>query len=211
MGSGTSHRSDSALESHTEGILYRKVSAFESSEESSADDDHSQWHPIKCILDGQTLTYFELDDSLRCEQSIPIDEDFYFAFEDHRKLELTLRLYSKETHTQTKWMLRAADMASFSVWSVVLKRAKRPKWEESSACQGCLRPFSFMARPRHCRNCGQVLCPKCCSQLGNLPHLGYFEMQRLCNRCAELPLVKKANEDQSGQRQRKAWLLCDQS
>lgn len=210
MGGNSSHHATSLIDSHTEGILYRRVSSFESSTsgESCIDEEQSQWHPIKCILEGQVFTYFELDDSLRCENTIPIDDDFLLESENHHTLEITLRLFMKETRAPARWILRAADMASFSVWSVVLKRAKRPKRSESATCQHCSRSFGLLRRASHCRSCGLSLCSDCCSRKGKLPHLGYHEPQMLCNRCIQLPLVRRANEEHL--RKTRSWLLCDQ-
>lgn len=210
MGAANTVAHDLSIESHTEGVLYRRIIAYDSSTEDEAwSEADAQWHPIKCILDGPTLTYFELDDSLRSENTQIIDEDVKVESEDVQTLELVLRIYDKGTKLTSKWILRAGDIASFTVWSVVLKRAKRPKHNQSSTCQSCHKTFSFLRNPRDCHQCGRVLCRACCHDKAFLPHLGYFDKQVVCGDCAQQPVIKKANAVGEQRRQVRSWLLCD--
>lgn len=210
MGASASSAKAPDTESHTEGILYRRVIPTDSSTEDDVGSEaDAQWHPIKCILEGHVLTYFELDDSLRSENTLVIDEDVKVESEDVQTLELVMRIYDKTSGFNSKWVLRAGDIASFTVWSVVLKRAKRPKRSPSLTCHLCNRNFGLFRKPHDCRHCGYCLCSTCCHDLAYLPHLGYFDRQVVCVNCMQQPVVKKANMDQGRHRQGRAWLLCD--
>lgn len=210
MGAANRSALEQGAENHTEGVLYRRILASDSSTEDEAGSEaDAQWHPIKCILDGPILTYFELDDSMRSENTQVIDEDVKVESEDVQTLELVLRIYDKATTSSMKWILRAGDIASFTVWSVVLKRAKRPKHNQSSTCQSCNKAFGFLRKPKDCRQCGRVLCHACCHDEAFLPHLGYFDKQITCGDCMQQPIVKKANALGEQRRQVRSWLLCD--
>ena len=210
MGTAATSGTVSDTDSHIEGILYRRVIMSDSSTEDDIGLDFDvEWRPIKCILEGQVLTYFELDDSLRSENTQIVNEDVKVESEDPHTLELVLRIYEKNTGTSAKWVLRAGDISSFTVWTVVLKRAKRPKRSQSSICQCCQRGFGLLRKSKDCRQCGRQLCGACCHDLAFLPHLGYFDKQDVCMDCVQQPIVKRANATARTQRQTRLWLLCD--
>lgn len=143
------------------------------------------WRPIKCFLDGHTLSFYELDDSVRAEKTIKIDENFQLRSERVHLLEIRVRVVTGST--VEKWKLRAHTPASFVAWSTSLKRAKRPERIERDTCGVCNEAFSVLSRPLYCKSCGQAVCARCSSRSALLPHLGYSQQQRICHFCFSKP------------------------
>lgn len=145
------------------------------------------WRPIKCVLDGRLLTYYELDDSVRSEKAVQIDNNFHLRSEKAHLMEIRIRLVDRRTGALEKWKLRTPSPASFVAWSTSLKRAKRPIKVERLECAECKRPFSTLCRKFYCKSCGQAVCPDCSARAALLPHLGYSKQQRICLSCFSLP------------------------
>ncbi|XP_067018389.1 uncharacterized protein [Acropora muricata] len=60
-------------------------------------------------------------------------------------------------------------------------------------CPLCSQKFTQIRRKHHCRQCGQVLCSKCCNEKVPLPQLGFDEPERICDSCLEVTaLVTKS-------------------
>ena len=145
------------------------------------------WRPIKCVLDGRVLTYYELDDSVRAEKVVQIDGNFHLGSERAHLMEIRVRLVDARTGAVEKWKLRTQSAASFVAWSTSLKRTKRPVRVERPECAECKRQFSVLYRRFYCKSCGQAVCPDCCARAALLPHLGYSKQQRVCLSCFSLP------------------------
>ncbi|ESO98622.1 hypothetical protein LOTGIDRAFT_90048, partial [Lottia gigantea] len=55
--------------------------------------------------------------------------------------------------------------------------------DEVSVCILCNDKFNQLRRKHHCRQCGRVLCNKCCKEKLPLPHLGIDDPERVCDWC----------------------------
>ena len=159
--------------------------------------DTCRWRPIKCILDGRLLSYYELDDSVRTEKLVHIDANFHLGSERAHLMEIRVRLVDAQTGAVEKWKLRAPSSASFVTWSTSLKRSKRPLKVESLECIECKKPFSVLLRKYHCKNCGQAVCSQCSARAALLPQLGYSKQQRVCLSCFSLPFKQTPQQSNS--------------
>ncbi|XP_022079409.1 uncharacterized protein LOC110973147 [Acanthaster planci] len=75
----------------------------------------------------------------------------------------------------------------------LLAKARWVGDEEVSVCIGCDNKFNQLRRKHHCRQCGRVLCAKCCKEKVPLPHLGLEEPERVCDLCLPITeLITKA-------------------
>mmetsp|Transcript_48214 Transcript_48214/g.148824 ORF Transcript_48214/g.148824 Transcript_48214/m.148824 type:complete len:703 (-) Transcript_48214:52-2160(-) len=77
-------------------------------------------------------------------------------------------------------------------------RAKVDDWvspSEATRCDEptCRREFWMTTKRKNCRCCGKVFC-KTCTQKMPIPKLGYYESERVCNKCAEK--LKKQSADE---------------
>jgi hypothetical protein len=155
------------------------------------------WRPIKCILDGRLLTYYELDDSVRAEKIVSIDANFHLGSERAHLMEIRVRLVDAKTGAIEKWKLRTPSPASFVTWSTSLKRSKRPMRVERLDCFECKKPFCALLRKLYCKSCGQAVCPQCSARAALLPHLGYSKQQRVCLSCFSLPFKPTSQQNNS--------------
>jgi len=55
--------------------------------------------------------------------------------------------------------------------------------ETATKCGNCAKPFSFVARKHHCRNCGVIFCDNCTAHRLRLPDKGYKDAVRVCKPC----------------------------
>lgn len=156
-----------------------------------------RWRPIKCVLDGQVLSYYELDDSVRAEKIVPIGPNFHLGSERAHLMEIRVRLVDEKTGAVQKWKLRAPSSASFVTWSTSLKRSKRPIKVERFDCVECQKPFSALTGKFFCKNCGQAVCPQCSARAALLPQLGYSKQQRVCLSCFSLPFKQTSQQSNS--------------
>lgn len=57
---------------------------------------------------------------------------------------------------------------------------------ETEQCKICQRPFGFLTRRNHCRNCGACVCDSCSREKVRLPHLGDDRaLLKVCSTCAK--------------------------
>ncbi|XP_041364156.1 uncharacterized protein LOC121379573 [Gigantopelta aegis] len=72
----------------------------------------------------------------------------------------------------------------------------KPRWiadEEVTVCVLCSNKFNQLRRKHHCRQCGRVLCSKCCHEKIPMPQLGVEESERVCESCRPITeLVTKS-------------------
>ena len=69
---------------------------------------------------------------------------------------------------------------------------KKARWrlnEEASVCSGCSKNFTLILRRHHCRACGEIFCDACSQWKVTLPHKGYTEKVRACQRCASPQII----------------------
>ncbi|XP_064638782.1 uncharacterized protein LOC135494590 isoform X2 [Lineus longissimus] len=55
--------------------------------------------------------------------------------------------------------------------------------DEAIMCPMCRNKFNQLRRKHHCRQCGKILCSKCCKEKVPLPQLGLEEPERICEIC----------------------------
>ncbi|XP_071952675.1 uncharacterized protein [Antedon mediterranea] len=67
--------------------------------------------------------------------------------------------------------------------------------EEAITCLVCQNKFNQLRRKHHCRQCGRVLCSKCCKEKVPLPQLGFEEPERVCDYC--LPITELVTKSRS--------------
>ncbi|XP_053393057.1 uncharacterized protein LOC123562323 [Mercenaria mercenaria] len=65
---------------------------------------------------------------------------------------------------------------------VMVKRSWQPD-QEAQACPLCKCKFGGLKRRHHCRQCGLVVCNKCCNEKIPLPQLGIEEPEKICESC----------------------------
>lgn len=73
-------------------------------------------------------------------------------------------------------------------------------------CEGCYRPFSFMVRRHHCRDCGGIFCHDCSSKTVIMYHRASPKAKvRICKYCApyvEARLTEKMEEERAASLER---------
>ncbi|XP_067671415.1 uncharacterized protein [Haliotis asinina] len=75
----------------------------------------------------------------------------------------------------------------------ILTKARWIEDNQVSTCVLCNNKFNQIRRKHHCRQCGRVLCKKCCNERIPLPQLGIEEPERVCDDCAPVTqLITKA-------------------
>ncbi|XP_052768361.1 uncharacterized protein LOC128208792 isoform X2 [Mya arenaria] len=65
---------------------------------------------------------------------------------------------------------------------IMEKRGWQPD-QEAVTCPLCKCKFGGLKRRHHCRQCGLVVCNKCCNEKVPLPQLGIEEPERVCEAC----------------------------
>lgn len=65
---------------------------------------------------------------------------------------------------------------------IMVKRSWQPD-QEAQTCPLCRCKFGGLKRRHHCRQCGLVVCNKCCNEKIPLPQLGIDEPERICESC----------------------------
>ncbi|XP_048256705.1 vacuolar protein 8-like isoform X2 [Haliotis rufescens] len=75
----------------------------------------------------------------------------------------------------------------------ILTKARWVEDKQVSTCILCNNKFNQIRRKHHCRQCGLVLCNKCCKERMPLPQLGIEDAERVCDACAPVTqLITKA-------------------
>lgn len=72
------------------------------------------------------------------------------------------------------------------VFSAVPFYLEKRRWvpdDEAETCYLCDLKFTKIKRKHHCRNCGRVLCSKCCNEKVPLPQFEMNEAQKTCSVC----------------------------
>ncbi|XP_013394476.1 arrestin domain-containing protein A-like, partial [Lingula anatina] len=89
----------------------------------------------------------------------------------------------------------------FAANNFVFSKARWVEDNEVSACKICSNKFNQLRRKHHCRQCGRVLCSKCCSQKVPLPQLGLPDPERVCEVCKPVTecITKSRSSHQSFQ------------
>ncbi|CAH1795057.1 unnamed protein product [Owenia fusiformis] len=81
----------------------------------------------------------------------------------------------------------------FSSASFQLAKSRWQEDNDANICVLCNQKFNQIRRKHHCRQCGRVLCSKCCYAKMPLPQLGYGDAERVCDFCKPVcELVTKA-------------------
>lgn len=81
----------------------------------------------------------------------------------------------------------------FSSTPFLLVKARWLADDSAQVCPLCSQKFTQIRRKHHCRQCGKVLCSKCCNEKVPLPQLGFDEPERICDYCLEVTsLVTKS-------------------
>ncbi|OWF37808.1 uncharacterized protein LOC110467014 [Mizuhopecten yessoensis] len=78
----------------------------------------------------------------------------------------------------------------------------KPSWVADDAvsfCVLCNNKFNQLRRKHHCRQCGRVLCGKCCNEKVLLPQLGICQPERVCDSC--LPVAHLVTKSRSSTQQ----------
>ncbi|CAH3018374.1 unnamed protein product [Porites evermanni] len=100
-----------------------------------------------------------------------------------------IRLYDRD-------VFPAATEGPANVFSSTPFLLVKSRWiadDAAQVCPLCLQKFTQIRRKHHCRQCGRVLCSKCCNEKVPLPQLGFEEPERICNNCLEVTsLVTKS-------------------
>ncbi|XP_060083669.1 uncharacterized protein LOC132562908 isoform X2 [Ylistrum balloti] len=74
----------------------------------------------------------------------------------------------------------------------------KPNWVADDVvafCILCNNKFNQLRRKHHCRQCGRVLCGKCCNEKVQLPHMGISQPERVCDSC--LPVANLVTKSRS--------------
>ncbi|XP_048579492.1 uncharacterized protein LOC5521723 isoform X2 [Nematostella vectensis] len=74
----------------------------------------------------------------------------------------------------------------------------KPRWmsdDEAHVCPLCSQKFTQIRRKHHCRQCGRVLCNKCCNEKVPLPQMGFEDPERICDYC--LPVTSLITKSRS--------------
>ena len=59
------------------------------------------------------------------------------------------------SHQKTLF-IKCNNKESFLKWVNAIRKAKRPKWSNSSNCSSCHSSFNLLSARHHCRMCGEV-------------------------------------------------------
>ncbi|CAN8007831.1 unnamed protein product [Ixodes pacificus] len=94
---------------------------------------------------------------------------------NYRAVQDTLNLMKVEGHKFPQ--LKESD-AMFSA-------DQAPDWADGECCHRCRVQFTLVQRKHHCRNCGQIFCQKCSSQMAPIPRFGIEKEVRVCEACYE--------------------------
>ncbi|XP_069123641.1 uncharacterized protein [Argopecten irradians] len=90
----------------------------------------------------------------------------------------------------------------------------KPSWVADDAvsfCVLCNNKFNQLRRKHHCRQCGRVMCGKCCSEKVMLPQLGVSQPERVCDSCLPVAnLVTKSRSSALQQQMKAAQGLVNQ-
>lgn len=71
--------------------------------------------------------------------------------------------------------------------------------ENTSACSCCGKPFTFVRRRHHCRNCGRIVCGDCSPHKIILPSVSLTTKQRICKSCEEGAPVENTGKTKNSQ------------
>ncbi|XP_033755429.1 uncharacterized protein LOC117338263 [Pecten maximus] len=74
----------------------------------------------------------------------------------------------------------------------------KPSWVADDAvafCVLCNNKFNQLRRKHHCRQCGRILCGKCCNEKVLLPQMGLSQSERVCESC--LPVADLVTKSRS--------------
>ncbi|XP_033127379.1 zinc finger FYVE domain-containing protein 26-like [Anneissia japonica] len=83
--------------------------------------------------------------------------------------------------------------------------------DEAVICLVCQNKFNQLRRKHHCRQCGRVLCSKCCKEKVPLPQLGFEEPERVCDYCLPITeLVTKSRSRKASFQQEAAITLSEE-
>lgn len=82
--------------------------------------------------------------------------------------------------------------------------------ESAQACCVCNSKFGGLKRRHHCRQCGRVVCNKCCNEKMLLPHYDYTEPERVCDPCRPIAdIIIKARAEAASQQYAAAQGLAE--
>lgn len=77
----------------------------------------------------------------------------------------------------------------------ILTKARWVADDEVTYCVLCNNKFNQLRRKHHCRQCGRILCNKCCKEKVPLPQLGVEEPEKVCESCR--PVVEMVTKSRS--------------
>lgn len=91
----------------------------------------------------------------------------------------------------------------------LVRRSWQPD-ESAQTCCICKTRFGGLKRRHHCRQCGRVVCNKCCSEKMMLPHYGFAEPERVCDPCKPVAdVIIKARSETPAQQYAAAQTLAE--
>eukprot|EP01130_Rhizamoeba_saxonica_P008545 TRINITY_DN345_c0_g1_i4.p1 TRINITY_DN345_c0_g1~~TRINITY_DN345_c0_g1_i4.p1 ORF type:complete len:522 (-),score=74.89 TRINITY_DN345_c0_g1_i4:2325-3890(-) len=115
-------------------------------------------------------------------------------------------VFSNSAEEKEEWLIMigtAIDQHHNSLGSLQRKSSRShgsiaPLWipdKEASNCMQCNRKFSMIQRKHHCRRCGKCICGRCSSNRVLLPFIHQSTKVRVCIRCFEEQIKRKAVHD----------------
>ncbi|CAG9326514.1 unnamed protein product [Blepharisma stoltei] len=113
------------------------------------------------------------------------DKNFKIRLENPDEAILVLEVKNIRGQIQ-QWQLKFETNDEYISWVSLIKKAKRPIWEdpiENLACKQCNVDFSVSNRQHHCRKCGKVYCYLHSSNKIAIPELEYNTPVRVCDNC----------------------------
>ncbi|KAH3744563.1 protein piccolo [Pelomyxa schiedti] len=105
-------------------------------------------------------------------------------------------VYAEERPERDGWLLdfneilfgaRGVGTSQIITQGSAVNTTQAPVWlqdKKSLICMICGQKFTVIKRRHHCRNCGKIMCGKCCHLKRVLPHIGE-EPVRVCKFCME--------------------------
>lgn len=122
---------------------------------------------------------------------------------------MTIRLEGKDVYPAR---ILGGNTDAFSSPKFVLVKTRWMSDNEAQNCYNCVVKFTQIRRRHHCRQCGKILCGKCCKDKIPLPQLGIDVSERVCSSCFSIvDLISKSRSPQMHFRIEAAKVLAEYS